>query len=101
DGKRFLVDRLWPRGIKKENLKLEGWLKEAAPSSRLRQWFGHDPERWEEFRQRYFDELKKHSDAWQPFLDTVKKSPVTLVYAAKDSQHNNAQALREFLEKNL
>ncbi|GIW52372.1 MAG: hypothetical protein KatS3mg081_1727 [Gemmatimonadales bacterium] len=66
DGKRFLVDRLWPRGVRKEALKLEGWLREVVPSAQLRRWFGHDPEKWEEFQRRYFAELEAKPEAWRP-----------------------------------
>jgi uncharacterized protein YeaO (DUF488 family) len=98
DGARFLVERLWPRGVKKENLEVEVWLKEVAPSSELRQWFQHDPAKWREFRQRYFRELEKHPDAWQPLLARARRGRVTLVYSAHDTEHNNSVALKEFLE---
>lgn len=101
DGTRFLVERLWPRGMKKENLRVEAWLKDIAPSSELRQWFQHDPGKWAEFRRRYFKELAKHLDAWQPLLAQARRGRVTLVYSAHDTEHNNAVALKEFLEKKL
>ncbi len=97
DGERYLVDRLWPRGVKKETLRLAGWLKEVAPSDALRRWFGHDPVRWAEFRRRYRVELKSQRTALQPLRDAVKRGPVTLVYSAHDEAHNQAVALREFL----
>lgn len=97
DGERYLVDRLWPRGVKKERLALTGWLKEVAPSNDLRQWFGHDPARWPEFRRRYLAELKKNSAALQPLREALKRGPVTLVYAAHDAAHNQAVVLRDFL----
>ena len=97
DGERFLVDRLWPRGVRKEALVLAGWLKEVAPSDALRRWFGHDPERWAEFRRRYRDELKAQQEAMQPLRDALKRGPVTLVYSAHDEAHNQAVVLREFL----
>lgn len=98
DGARFLVDRLWPRGIKKEKLPLRGWIKDVAPSSELRKWFGHDPGKWEEFRRRYLSELESHPQALQPIQQAIRKGPVTLVYSAKDPKHNNAVVLAEFLK---
>lgn len=98
DGTRFLVDRLWPRGIKKEDLRIEGWLKEVAPSDNLRKWFGHDPDRWEEFRQRYAKELDVRSDALDPIRKAAQQGDVTLVFAAKDAKHNNAVALKAYLK---
>jgi uncharacterized protein YeaO (DUF488 family) len=101
DGQRFLVDRLWPRGVKKENLQVEAWVKDVAPSSELRQWFQHDPAKWDEFRQRYFRELEKHPEAWQPLLARARRGRVTLVYSAHDTEHNDAVALKEFLERKI
>jgi uncharacterized protein YeaO (DUF488 family) len=101
DGERFLVERLWPRGVKKESLRVEAWLKDVAPSSKLRQWFQHDPAKWDEFRRRYFRELEKHSEAWQPLLARGRRGRVTLVYSAHDTEHNNAIALKEFLERKI
>jgi uncharacterized protein YeaO (DUF488 family) len=97
DGSRFLVDRIWPRGLKKEQLAVEGWLKDVAPSDRLRKWFGHDPEKWDEFRRRYAAELDGRAEAWRPLLEKSRGSTVTLLYGARDTEHNNAVALREFL----
>lgn len=97
DGRRFLVERLWPRGIKKEALEMDAWLKEVAPSTALRQWFGHKPERWAEFRRRYEAELHENPTAWQPVLDAAKKSTVTLLYSAHDIEHNGALVLRDYL----
>lgn len=99
DGERFLVDRLWRRGVKKEAFVLTGWLKEVAPSDALRRWFGHEPERWAEFRRRYRDELKSQQAALQPLRDALNHGPVTLVYSAHDEAHNQAVVLREFLLK--
>ena len=101
DGTRFLVERLWPRGVKKEDLQLADWLKEVAPSSELRRWFQHDPAKWGEFRQRYFHELENHPDAWHPLLARARRGRVTLVYGAHDTQHNNALALKEFLDQKI
>ena len=98
-GKRFLVDRLWPRGVRKEALKLDGWLKEAAPSDDLRRWFGHDPEKWAEFQKRYFAELDGKPETWQPILEAAQQGRVILLYGAKDVEHNNAVALKAYLEQ--
>lgn len=97
DGARFLVERLWPRGIKKASLQIEDWLKEIAPSTELRKWFNHDPAKWEEFQRRYFAELKANPEAWEPILGAASAGTVTLVYSSHDSEHNNAVALKEFL----
>jgi len=101
DGTRFLVERLWPRGVTKQNLRVEEWLKEVAPSSELRQWFHHDPTKWNEFRQRYFAELEANPHAWQPLLARARKDRVTLVYSSHDIEHNNAVALKQFLESKM
>jgi uncharacterized protein YeaO (DUF488 family) len=98
DGARFLVERLWPRGITKLALADAQWLKDAAPSAELRKWFHHDPKRWNEFRRRYFAELKHQKDCLSPILDAARKGTVTLLYSSHDSEHNNAVALKEFLE---
>lgn len=97
DGVRILVDRLWPRGISKEKAKIDMWLKDIAPSNDLRKWFGHEVEKWEEFRKRYIAELKESTDAVAKLQDIAKKDTVTLVFGAKDIEHNNATVLREFL----
>lgn len=99
DGARFLVDRLWPRGVKKEALELDEWLKEVAPSDELRRWFGHEPEKWAEFQRRYFAELDDKPEAWQPILEAAGQGNVTLVYGARDTEHNNAVALKAYLEE--
>jgi uncharacterized protein YeaO (DUF488 family) len=101
DGLRFLVDRLWPRGVKKEDLKIETWIKEISPSNNLRKEFSHEPERWEEFRQRYFAELAQHQEELQTLLEAARKQDITLVYAAKNTQYNNAVALKQYLEEML
>jgi uncharacterized protein YeaO (DUF488 family) len=101
DGLRFLVDRLWPRGMKKEDLQMDGWLKEVAPSDDLRHWFGHEPARWEEFCRRYGAEMVTNSEAWHPLLDIARKQDITLLFSAHDLEHNNAVALRSFLEAQL
>jgi uncharacterized protein YeaO (DUF488 family) len=101
DGARFLVERLWPRGMKKAALPMDGWIKEVAPSSALRQWFGHDPQRWAEFKRRYFAELDSAPGAWEPLLTAAQGGTITLLYSARDTEHNNAVALREYLERML
>jgi uncharacterized protein YeaO (DUF488 family) len=101
DGTRFLVERLWPRGIKKENLKMKTWLKDVSPSPELRKWFSHDPEKWTEFKKRYRAELKSNPEAWKPILEAAKDGDVTLLYSASDTEHNSALLLKEFLVKKL
>ena len=97
DGRRILVERLWPRGMKKEALQVHAWIKEVAPSTQLRKWFGHRPERWREFRRRYKNELRPNADAWSPILEYSKSGTVTLLYSAHDVEHNGAVVLREYL----
>ncbi|HEY0941517.1 MAG TPA: DUF488 domain-containing protein [Steroidobacter sp.] len=97
DGARVLVDRLWPRGISKEAAKLTLWLKEVAPSPELRKWFGHDPERWQQFQARYRAELKANSAALAPLYELQKRKRVTLLYSAHDEEHNQARVLAEYL----
>ncbi len=97
DGTRILIDRLWPRGIKKEALKLDHWDKELAPSTELRQWFGHDPKRWAEFQKRYAEELHSKQSALGALREMAREGHVTLVYGAHDEKHNNAVALRDLL----
>ncbi|TQN31360.1 uncharacterized protein YeaO (DUF488 family) [Haloactinospora alba] len=96
-GSVFLVDRLWPRGVAKSELGFDAWLKEVAPSSELRSWFGHDPRRWEEFVVRYRAELDTRPEALRPIVDALGRGPVTLLYAAKDTEHNHAVVLRDYL----
>ncbi len=101
DGARFLVERLWPRGISKSALRLDGWLKEVGPSPRLRQWFAHDPAKWNEFQRRYFAELNANPAAWEPIIEAAQKGTVTLVFSSRDAEHNNAVALKSYLEDKL
>lgn len=101
DGARLLVDRLWPRGIKKEKLTMRAWLKDVAPSPELRKWFAHDPDKWQEFQRRYRAELKANPDAWEPLLEAAKQGDVTLLYSARDTEHNSALLLKEFLEEHM
>ncbi len=97
DGKRVLVDRLWPRGVKKTEAAIDHWMKELAPSTELRKWFGHDPARWEEFRRRYAAEINEHRDQLDRLRDLTREGAVTLVYSAHDEAHNDAVVLREIL----
>lgn len=99
DGSRFLVDRLWPRGVKKEALQLDGWLKDVAPSEALRRWFAHDPARWEEFQRRYRAELDARPEAWRPLVEAARRGTVTLLYSARNAERNNAVALKAYLEE--
>jgi uncharacterized protein YeaO (DUF488 family) len=100
-GRRFLVDRLWPRGIRKSDLPMSGWMKDVAPSDSLRRWFGHDPDRWAEFVRRYDEELDEHPEAWRPLRNAALRGRVVLLFGAKDEEHNNAVALKQYLEKRL
>ena len=101
DGKAFLVERLWPRGVRKESIELDGWLRDVAPSGELRKWFSHDPALWEEFRRRYFAELDAHPQSWQPLVQAAASGTVTLLYSSRDQEHNNAVALRDYLLSHL
>ena len=101
DGHRFLVDHLWPRGIKKGTLKVEGWVKAVSPSNELRRWFRHDPAKWKEFQRRYASELDKKPASWKPLLQAAKAGDVTLVFGARDEEHNDAVVLREILLRPL
>ena len=98
DGKRILIDRLWPRGMKKEDAKIDEWLKDIAPSDELRKWFAHDPGKWQEFRERYKKELKGKSDIIARLKKQVKQEDITLLYSARDEEHNNAVVLKEMLK---
>lgn len=97
DGARILVDRLWPRGVSKAKLALDAWIKDIAPSDALRRWFGHDPERWSEFRRRYMAELSQHADLIEELRGRARKGTLTLVYAARDEAHNDAVVVRDAL----
>jgi uncharacterized protein YeaO (DUF488 family) len=101
DGERYLVERLWPRGMSRQSLHLSSWLRDVAPSAELRVWFGHDPAKWAEFRRRYFRELDAHPEAWKPLLEAARRGTVTLLFSARDAEHNNAVALKEYLERHL
>lgn len=99
DGARVLVDRLWPRGVSKAEAKIDHWLKEIAPSTALRKWFGHDPARWVEFKRRYFAELDAQDEALDVLRKLARGKTVTLVFGAKDTEHSQATALKEYLER--
>ncbi len=101
DGRRFLVERFWPRGMKKERLSLDAWVRDVAPSDALRRWFAHDPKKWEEFQRRYFAELDRKPEAWRPLLEAARQGTITLLYSARHLEHNNAVALRAYLKKKL
>ena len=98
DGRRILVDRVWPRGVKKERAGIDLWLKEIAPSTELRKWFNHEPAKWEEFRKRYRAELRRNGTAVRALRRELEKGPVTLIYSAKDEAHNQAAVIREYRE---
>ncbi len=99
DGRRILVDRLWPRGLTKEKAKIDHWAKDISPSNELRKWYGHDPAKWDEFRKRYFAELDRNAAGVEALIEAMGKGPVTFVYASTERVINNAEALRLFLQK--
>jgi uncharacterized protein YeaO (DUF488 family) len=101
DGRRFLVERLWPRGVSKQGLHMAGWCREAAPSHELRKWFNHDPRKWAEFQRRYRNELEARPEAWQPLIEAAQQGAVTLLFSSRDQEHNNAVVLKDFLEQRL
>lgn len=99
DGRRVLVDRIWPRGLKKSEAGIDEWLKEIAPSTALRKWFSHDPTKWAQFKNKYAAELKEHRGEVEKLARESRKQSVTLVFGAKDTAHNNALALKEYIEE--
>lgn len=99
DGDRILVDRLWPRGIKKDEAKIDEWIKDIAPSNELREWFAHDPSKWHEFKKRYREELKGQSNLIEILINRAKKENITLIFSARDTEHNNAVVLSELISK--
>jgi len=99
DGRRYLVDGIWPRGVAKADARLDAWRKDLAPSAELRRWFGHDPQRWSAFLHRYHAELEHRESLWRPLLDEARRQPVTLLYAARDTEYNNAVGLQRYLER--
>jgi uncharacterized protein YeaO (DUF488 family) len=101
DGRRILVDRVWPRGMTKDQLRIDAWRKDLAPSTGLRKWFGHDPKKWDVFKERYARELEQQSDALAELVAQARAGHLTLVFGARDTEHNNAVALKEHLERRL
>jgi uncharacterized protein YeaO (DUF488 family) len=101
DGKRILIDRLWPRGLKKEAAHVDEWMKDIASSTTLRKWFGHDPEKWNEFKHRFFKELQEKQEQIERIADLAKKGRVTLLFGSKEERFNNASALKEYLEARM
>ena len=99
DGERILVERLWPRGLTKMKAKIDLWLKDVAPSTELRRWFGHDPKKWDEFRTRYQNELKNKDELIKLLKRKAKNGTITLIYAARDEEHNGALVLKRFLKQ--
>ena len=98
---RILVDRLWPRGLSKDQVKVDLWQKDIAPSNSLRKWFSHDERKWNEFKDRYFKELEKNAELLSTIIDRAKVEPITLLYGAKEQKFNNAMALKEYLEEKI
>jgi len=96
-GRTFLVERLWPRGVRRDEVAIDGWCKDAAPSTELRKWFSHDPAKWTEFHRRYTAELDANPDAWQPLAVAARHGRLTLLYSSRDREHNNAVVLRDYL----
>ena len=101
DGKRILIDRLWPRGLKKEDAKVDDWIKEVAPSTKLRTWYGHDPKKWSEFKRRFFSELRRRQDLVEGIVSASRKGTVTLLFGSREERFNNAVALKEFVEARM
>jgi len=101
DGKRILVDRLWPRGLRKEDARIVAWVREVSPSTELRLWYGHDPAKWGEFKTRYFAELRGEQEAVESILSAARRDTVTLLYSSKEERYNNAVALKGYLEARL
>ncbi len=101
DGKRILIDRLWPRGLRKDGAKIDSWIKEAGPSTELRKWFNHEPEKWKGFKQRFFAELDAKPDVVSEIIGLARKGTVTLLFGSKEERFNNAVALKEYLEAGM
>lgn len=101
DGQRILVDRLWPRGLKKEEARIDHWMKELAPSGALRKWFGHDPEKWPEFKKRFFAELHSRQESIDGIIRLARKGTVTLLFGSKEEKYNNAAALQEYIKTKM
>ena len=100
DGFRILVDRIWPRGLKKNDVKIDLWQKDIGPSSALRKWFNHDQRKWNEFKRRYYEELKDRKEIVKLFLEKAEQGTITLLYSSKEEKYNNAIALKEYLQSN-
>jgi uncharacterized protein YeaO (DUF488 family) len=96
-----LVERLWPRGVRRAGIQIDGWQKEVGPGDHLRKWFSHDPAKWTEFRRKYFAELEQRPDAWRPIVKAAEHGTVTLLYSSHDTEHNNAVALKSYLDAKL
>jgi uncharacterized protein YeaO (DUF488 family) len=101
DGSRVLVERLWPRGVRKANLRIDAWLKEIGPSNDLRRWFAHDPKKWDVFRERYFAELDSKPKVWKGLVQAARRGAITLIYSSRDPEHNNAVALKDYLQTKM
>lgn len=101
DGKRILIDRLWPRGLKKEDARIDEWRKEVTPSNELRKWFNHDPKKWVEFEKRFFTELHEQEDMVEGIISAARKGTVTLLFGSKEERFNNAAALKEYIEARM
>lgn len=101
DGRRFLVDRLWPRGMKRDALAVEHWLKDVAPSDALRRWFAHDPKKCAEFQRRYRAELDRKPESWRPLVEAARAGTITLLFAARDPERNNAVVLKAYVEAKI
>ena len=101
DGSRVLVERLWPRGVRKANLRIDAWLKEIGPSNDLRRWFAHDPKKWHVFRERYFVELDSKPKVWKGLVQAARRGAITLIYSSRDPEHNNAVALKDYLQTKM
>ena len=101
DGCRILVERLWPRGVSKQDAKIDLWSKEAAPSTELRRWFNHEPDKWAEFKRRYFKELSSRQESLEPILERVRAGQVTFVFASRELRFNNAVALKAYMERTI
>jgi len=101
DGKRILIDRLWPRGLKKEDAQIDEWIKDIAPSNQLRKWFNHDPKKWDEFKSRFFTELRGNREMVEGIINAARKGTVTLLFGSKEERFNNAVALKEYIDARM
>ncbi len=101
DGRRILIDRLWPRGLRKEGARIDAWMKDIAPSTELRKWFNHDPEKWNEFRKRFFAELDGAQESVDGIIAAARKGTVTLLFGSKEVRYNNAVALKQYLDARM